>query len=583
MAPARKLMVAPLPNFRRSLRMFGHRRRLGSTTNNSRERRVSVMSTSSGTATGTGLRRDAGIIGLLFASTTSMIGSGWLFGALHASKIAGPLSLLSWILGAVIIMLIALCFAELASLFPRSGALVHMSHASHGEGLGRVWGWMLFLSYVAVPSVEAESIVTYANNLYPHLVGSGGILTTTGFVACAVLVGLLALLNLLAIRWLLAVNNTVTWWKIAVPLLTAIVLIVAGAHEVGPLWTGGTSVWTAASSSYDPNGVFIALPAAGIVFSFLGFRTAIDLGGESANPGRNIPLAVIGAVLLSALVYILLQLGFLNSVKPQDIANGWGQLNFPGVKGPFAGLAMVLGFGWLATLLYIDAAISPAGTGLIYVTAGSRILFANGEMRAGPRVMTRLNSGQIPWVSVVIMWVVGVIFLLPFPAWQKMVDYISDITALTYGLGPIVLLILRRDHPDLRRPFRVVAASIVAPIAFICCNLIILWSGFATVTWMFAIVVIIFLLYLAYFYLVAREQSADFGWDHMWWLGTWFGGMWIVSALSGHDLGGYGFLGFWPAVAVTAVWSLVVIELAKRSSLPAEETARILIQIERTM
>jgi amino acid transporter len=458
-----------------------------------------------------------------------------------------------------------------------------MSHASHGEGLGRVWGWMLFLSYVAVPSVEAESIVTYANNLYPHLVGGGGVLTATGFVACAVLVGILALLNLLAIRWLLAVNNTVTWWKIAVPLLTAIVLIVAGAHEVGPLWTGGTSVWTAASSSYDPNGVFIALPAAGIVFSFLGFRTAIDLGGESANPGRNIPLAVIGSVLLSAVVYILLQLGFLNSVKPQDIANGWGQLNFPGVKGPFAGLAMVLGFGWLATLLYIDAAISPAGTGLIYLTAGSRILFANGEMRAGPRVMTKLNSGQIPWVSVAIMWVVGVIFLLPFPAWQKMVDYISDITALTYGLGPIVLLILRRDHPDLQRPFRLVAASIVAPIAFICCNLIILWSGLATVTWMFAIVLIIFLLYLVYFYLVAREQSANFGWDHMWWLGAWFGGMWIVSALSGHDLGGYGVLGFWPAVVATAVWSLVVIELAKRSSLPAEETGRILIQIERTM
>jgi amino acid transporter len=412
------------------------------------------MSGSPTTGGGKGLRRDAGIIGLLFASTTSMIGSGWLFGALHASKIAGPLSLWSWVLGAVIIMLIALCFAELAALFPRSGALVHMSHASHGAGLGRIWGWMLFLSYVAVPSVEAESIVTYANNLYPHFVGHNGVLTGLGFIACAVLVGLLAILNLLAIRWLLAINNTVTWWKIAVPALTAIVLIFAGLSQVGPLWTHGTSVWTAAPKSYDSNGIFIALPAAGIVFSFLGFRTAIDLGGESANPGRNIPLAVIGAVVLSAVIYILLQVGFLNSVRPQDIANGWGNLSFPGVKGPFAGLAAMLGFSWLATLLYIDAAISPAGTGLIYVTGGSRILFANGEMKAGPNVLTMLNSGQVPWVSVVVMWVLGVIFLLPFPAWQKMVDYISDITALTYGLGPIVLLILRRDHPELKRRSR---------------------------------------------------------------------------------------------------------------------------------
>lgn len=526
------------------------------------------------------LKRDAGIIGLLFASTTSMIGSGWLFGALHASKIAGPLSLWSWILGAIIILIIALCFAELASLFPRSGALVHMSHASHGKGLGRVWGWMLFLSYVAVPSVEAESIVTYANNLYPGLVGANGVLTLSGFIACAILVGVLALLNLLAIRWLLAVNNTITWWKIIIPALTAIVLIIAGASQVGPLWTAhGASVWTAAPKSYDSNGIFIALPAAGIVFSFLGFRTAIDLGGESSNPGRNIPIAVIGAVVLSAIIYILLQYGFLNSVRPEDVANGWDKINFPGVKGPFAGLAAMLGFGWLATLLYIDAAVSPAGTGLIYVTGGSRILFANGEMRAGPQVLTKLNAAQVPWVSVVLMWVLGVIFLLPFPAWQKMVDYISDITALTYGLGPIVLLILRRDHPDLVRPFNLMGASILAPIAFIFCDLIILWSGFVTVSWLFAIVLFIFALYLIYYYAIAREPSADFGWGHIAWLGAWFGGMWIISALSGHDLGGYGLLSFWVAVAVTAVWSLFIIWLSMRSSIPAEETAEMLTQM----
>ncbi len=128
------------------------------------------------------LRRDARIIGLLFASTTSMIGSGWLFGAFHASKIAGPLAIWSCIVGGFIIMLIALCFAELAALFPRSGALVHVSHASHGEGLGRVWAWMLFLAYVAVPSVEAEAVVTYANNYLPYFIQphSSGLLTVAG-------------------------------------------------------------------------------------------------------------------------------------------------------------------------------------------------------------------------------------------------------------------------------------------------------------------------------------------------------------------------------------------------------------------
>lgn len=541
------------------------------------------MSGSPAMGSGKGLRRDAGIIGLLFASTTSMIGSGWLFGALHASQIAGPLSMWSWALGAIIIMMIALCFAELAALFPRAGALVHMSHASHGAGLGRIWGWMLFLSYVATPPVESESIVTYANNLYPHFVGHNGVLTGLGFITCAVLVGLMALLNLLAIRWLLAINNTITWWKIVVPAVTALVLIFAGLAQVGPLWGHGTNVWTAAPKSYSSNGVFLALPAAGIVFSFLGFRTAIDLGGESANPGRNIPIAVIGAVVLSAVIYLLLQLGFLYAVKPHDIANGWSNLNFPGMKGPFAGLAATLGFTWLAVLLYIDAGVSPGGTGLIFVTGGSRILFANGEMKAGPNILARLNSAGVPWVAVVVTWVVGALFLLPFPAWQKMVAYISDITALTYGLGPIVLLILRRDQPDLERPFRLAAASVIARIAFIFSDLIILWSGFITVSWLFGIVLFIFALYLIYYFLIAREASEDFGWENIAWLAPWFGGMWIISALSGQSLGGFGFLGFWPAVGLSAFWSLVVIELAKRSSLASEETANILVEIERTM
>ena len=446
------------------------------------------MAESVGTGAPGTLRREARIIGLLFASTTSMIGSGWLFGAYHASRIAGPLSVWSWVVGAVIIMLIALCFAELAALFPRSGALVHMSHASHGEGLGRIWGWMLFLAYVPVPAVEAEAIVTYANNYLPYFIEprSGGLLTTTGFIVCALLLGVLALLNLLAVRLLLNVNSTVTWWKIAVPVLTVIVLISASTH-----W----DVWAADPHSYRISGIFTALPAAGIVFSYLGFRTAIDLGGESSNPGRHIPIAVIGSVLLSAVIYILLQVAFLMALRPSDLAHGWAQLSFTGEAGPFAGLAATLGIGWMATLLYIDAYISPGGTGLMYVTGGSRILFAVGEMNAGPRWLTVLNAAKAPWGAVLVMWIVGILFLLPFPAWQLMVNYITSITVLTYGLGPIVLLVLRRNQPSLHRPFQLKGAEILAPVAFICSNWIIYWTGFTTNSFLFGLVGAGFVLY----------------------------------------------------------------------------------------
>jgi len=517
-----------------------------------------------------GLRRDARAIGLLFASTTSMIGSGWLFGAYHAAKIAGPLSVWSWVIGAAIIMLIALCFAELAALFPRSGALVHMSHASHGAGLGRLWGWMLFLSYVAVPAVEAEAVVTYADNYLPYFLQphSDGLLTLGGFVVCATLLGLFALLNLLAVRKLLSLNSAVTWWKIAVPVVTALVLIGVSSH-----W----DVWSADASSYSVDGIFTALPSAGIIFSFLGFRTAIDLAGESANPGRNIPLAVIGAVLLSAIVYVLLQIGFLMALRPQDLTHGWAHLTFSGQAGPFAGLAATLGLGWLATLLYVDAYVSPGGTGLMFLTGGSRILYAVGEMESGPRWLTKLNTAQAPWASVLVMWAVGVVLLLPFPAWQLMVNYITSITVLTYGLGPIVLLVLRRSQPQLQRQFHLKGAGIVAPAAFICSNWIIYWTGCRTNSFLFLMIVIGFTLHALHYHFIAHKPARDFGWRNMAWLAAWFGGMWVLSLLSQIG-GGLGLLNFWPGVGAVAVWSLIVIELAQRSAIPAEQTGRFMAE-----
>lgn len=520
------------------------------------------------------LRRDAGIIGLLFASTTSMIGSGWLFGAYHASKIAGPLSIGSWVLGAIIIMLIALCFAELATLFPRSGALVHMSHASHGEGLGRIWCWLLFLAYVPVPAVEAEAIVTYANNYLPYFIrpGSEGLLTTTGFIACAALLGVTALLNLMVVKWLLNVNSTITWWKILVPVLTIFGLMTASTH-----W----GVMSAAPGTYKLSGMFTALPAAGIVFSYLGFRTAIDLGGETANPHRNIPLAVIGAVLLAAAIYIMLQVAFIWALSPADLAHGWANLSFKGEMGPFAGLAATLGLGWMATLLYIDAYVSPGGTGLMYVTGGSRVLFAAGEMDAGPRWLTRLNRNKVPWLAVLVMWVVGAIFLLPFPAWQEMVSYITSVTVLTYGLGPIALIVLRRNLPELRRPFRMAGASVIAPLAFICSNLVIYWTGFKTNSFLFSLVAIGFVLYAMYYHVVMRKPVAQFGWKNISWLLPWFGGIWLLSWLGGIG-GGRNVIGFGWDILLVSVWSLIVMGLAMRCALGANETAAMMERMDRT-
>ncbi|HET7313713.1 APC family permease, partial [Salinisphaera sp.] len=509
------------------------------------------------------LQRQAGRLGLLFASTTSMIGSGWLFGAYHAAKLAGPWSILSWVIGAAIIMMLAFCFAELATMFPRSGALVHISHASHGPGLGRIWSWMLFLAYVPVPAVEAEAVVTYANSYLPFLVDpANGVLTAFGFIAAVILLLIFALLNLLAIRTLLRVNSALTWWKIFVPLATVVTLIVVAWHPEN---------LHAAAGTYQISGIFTALPAAGVVFSFLGFRTAIELAGESSDPNRYMPFAVIGSVILASVVYVGLQVAFIMALSPGELAGGWSMLSFTGDLGPFAGLASGLGLTWLATILYIDAYTSPGGTGLIYVTGGSRIVMANGQLESGPKGLAKLNARGVPWVGVLIMWIVGCLFLLPFPAWQKMVAYITSITVLTYGIGPVVLMCLRRNAPNAERPFKLAGANVLAPITFILSNWIIYWAGFYTNSVLFIIIAVGFAIYALYYHLIARMPSEEFGWRYISWILPWFGGMWVLSWL-GDIGGGLGVLAFVPELILIAIWSLVVMWFAFKTTLSPADT-----------
>jgi len=130
------------------------------------------------------LRKEAGPIGLMFASVSAMIGSGWLFAGLHAAKTAGPGAIWSWVVGAIAVMLLALVFSEITTMMPKSGALVHMSYVSSGTMVGRVWGWLLFFAYVSVGPVEVEAVLTYANNYIPGLVDPhSGVLTAMGFVS----------------------------------------------------------------------------------------------------------------------------------------------------------------------------------------------------------------------------------------------------------------------------------------------------------------------------------------------------------------------------------------------------------------
>ena len=512
------------------------------------------------------LRRDAGPIGLLLASVGGMIGSGWLFGALNAAKIAGPAAMISWVIGGGAVLLLAFVYAELSTMFPKPGAVIVFPQLCFGDLAAQIMSWINFLAYVVIAPVEAVAITSYAANFVPGLENADtGTLSDTGLIMAAGLMALFLLINLFAIRLVLFLNNIITWWKLAIPVLTVIMLILV--HFRGANFQ---------QFGFAPNGiggVLQAVPASGILFSFLGFRQAIELAGESANPQRNLPFAILGSVLLCLALYLALQLAFIGALQPGHLAQGWGKLEFPGITGPFAGLATLAGLPWLATLLYADAAISPGGTGVIYSTAAARVLYATAEAGLMPGYFAGATRSGVPVRSLGLAFFAGLIFLLPLPSWRLLVGYISSIGVLAYGVGPVVLFCFRRTLPEQEfiRPFRLAKAWLIAPLAFIVSNLAVFWAGASITNHLFGGLLVVFILYCLWQW---RRQGTlrHLNWRGAAWMPAYFGGLWLIT-LAG-PLHGLGLLGNLSGAIAIALFSIAILAIARSCALPDPVTAK---------
>ena len=113
------------------------------------------------------LKRHVGVVGLLFASVGSIIGSGWLFGALNASQEAGPAALISWALGGFLILLIALVYAELGVMFPLSGGVVRFPQMAFGHLASFTSGWITYVAVATTAPIEVEAALQYGTKYAP--------------------------------------------------------------------------------------------------------------------------------------------------------------------------------------------------------------------------------------------------------------------------------------------------------------------------------------------------------------------------------------------------------------------------------
>jgi amino acid transporter len=480
-----------------------------------------------------------GFLSMLFISLGTMIGSGWLFTALAASAATGPASIISWFVGGVVVILIALSFAELTGMVPRSGAVVRYPLFTHGGLAAFLLGWAYLVGYATGPAIEAEAVLTYAQTYLKGL----GLFTTrdgvqvlswpAGILLAVALIAVFFVINYFGIRLLSRLNNVITIWKLLIPAATFILVFALSFHA---------SNFSAFGFAPDgAKGALSAVASSGVLFSLLGFRQALEFGGEGRRAARDAPKVTIAAVLIALAIYALLQVAFIGAINWSAVRVGpghWSSLATSTLAAsPFYSVLKATGVGALAAfapLLLADAVVSPGGSG--YLNLGSTARNGYGMSINGflPAVAQRMNRFHIPVVPLVGGAVVSCLFILPFPSWYLMVSFSSVTVVLTYVIGGISLRVFRREAPDLPRSFRLWGSPVLAPLSVIASVLVIYWSGFTSLINVIAVVFLGLPLFLCYYasrrdWLTARVAYPVGGAFLVAWIVTQVWGGWVME------------------------------------------------------
>ena len=517
------------------------------------------------------LSRDVGFWGLMFVSLGSIIGSGWLLGALTAATLAGPASLISWVLAAFMLALLALVHAELGAAYPAAGGTARFPRFVFGPLAGFTAGWMAWLQAVTIAPIEVEATLSYVDHIswvksHVAILRVDGTLTLSGLLIAALFMLAFTVINLVGVKAMAETNGVTVVWKTAVPLLTVVVLVLLAFHPSNFTAGGGFM-------PFGMHGVFAALPA-GVVFALQGFEQAIQMAGEARHPQRDVSRAVIASMAVGTIVYLLLEVAFIGALDPGNLVHGWANPVGKGDFGPYATLAVAAGAGWLAVMLYIDAVVSPAGTGLVYVATSSRLSYALGREKELPPSLARVNVRGVPVHSILLAFVVGLIAFLPFPSWQSLVGLVTSATALMYAFAPVSLYALRQRDPDRPRPYRLPAYRILAPAAFISANLIMYWSSFEAI-WKLCLALVLGLVIFSVTRM--RLPAAERGpLDAR-------SALWIVPWLLGHiaigyfgRYGGTNAIPNWWDLLLVAVFAMVIYEAAEKLALDGEQVRELI-------
>ncbi|RFU48442.1 amino acid permease [Paraburkholderia sp. DHOC27] len=450
---------------------------------------------------GHSLAKSLGATSITAMGIGAIIGAGiFVLTGTAAAQFAGPSITLSFVLGGIACAFVGLCYSELAAMLPVCGSSYTYTYATLGEIFAWIIGWDLILEYAMGAATVAVGwsgyIVSLLRNvgitIPPAFSAAPGTVikmadgsTVTGIVnlPAIVIIAILTTMLVMGTKESARLNNIM----VAVKLVVVVAFIALGVFFIKPAnWHPFIPANTGAFGNFGMSGILRG--SAVVFFAFIGFDAVSTAAQEAKKPQRDMPIGILGSLVICTVLYILVA-GVLTGLVP------YADLNVPD---PIAKGVDAIGMTWFSVLIKIGALTGLTTVILVLLYGQSRIFFTMSQDGLLPPLFERVHPRlQTPYLSQIMIGTIVAIVaaLTPISVLGEMVS-IGTLFAFILVCGAVIYL--RRSDSGASRPFRAPGVPIVPILGILFCLL--LMAGLPLVTWvrLFVWLIIGLIIYFSY-------------------------------------------------------------------------------------
>jgi APA family basic amino acid/polyamine antiporter len=393
-------------------------------------------------AESSGLKRAVGTLDLTALGLGAIIGTGIFVIIGEAVGDSGPAIVLSFVLAGVTCIFSALSYSELASAIPVSGSAYSYSYATLGELVAWIIGWDLLLEYGLSVAAIAVGWGAYFNDVLDSVFsttlpdsialppGDGG----TVNVPALFVVLVVGLVLMIGVRESARTNTIMVMIKLAVLAMFVVVAVSA--------FTGDHF------DNFSPNGWSGIREAASVIFfAYIGFDAVSTASGEARNPGRDLPIAIIGSLVIATIIYIVVALAAVGALPADKLAGSDSPLS--------DALRDGADVGWAADIVSFGALVAITSVILTVMFGQTRITVAMGRDGLLPSIFGQVSKTRGTPILATAIFAVLIAIMAAFLPLSELAKLVNIGTLFAFLLVNIGVIILRRTKPDLERRFRV--------------------------------------------------------------------------------------------------------------------------------